>query len=211
MCLVQHVADSLNTKVQPTPITQGWGFFSLKPGEDTMQYFLVISVISQDKPGLAEHFSGMATECGCNVEDSRMAVMGNEFATIMMVSGDESQIQQAEQAFSNLQNQPEFQVCLRRTEAAKGNTSCRPYSIQALSLDGPGIIRQVSDFLAQRKINIEDMQSNSYKAPHTGAPMLEMQIVANIPADISMSELRDAFADLCDDLQIDAIIEPIKY
>ena len=151
----------------------------------------------------------MASDHGCNVEDSRMAVLGNEFAAIMMISGAQNQIEQAEKSFMELSANDDYQVTLKRTEGQSTHQNSIPYTIHAISLDGLGIIQQVTDFLAQQSINIENLQTNSYKAPHTGAPMLEIQMTVNIPGTISIMNFRDEFADMCDELHIDSVVEPL--
>ena len=57
-----------------------------------MQEYLVISAIGEDKPGIINGLSQAASECGCNILDTRMTVLGGEFALIMMISGQTDQI-----------------------------------------------------------------------------------------------------------------------
>ena len=45
-----------------------------------MDTHLVISAIGHDRPGLIDEFSRAILDCGCNIGDSRMAVLGNELA-----------------------------------------------------------------------------------------------------------------------------------
>ena len=175
-----------------------------------MTNFSVISIIAKDAPGLAERYSSLTSQHKCNIEDSRMAVMGQEFTASMLISGSESDIANCKADFEQLAKDSGYQLICRDTEENKGAVSSLPYAIQTLSLDAPGIIRSVTDFLKQRDINISNFVANSYKAPHTGAPMLEIQLTANIPSVIQISQLREEFADFCDELHIDAAFEPIK-
>ena len=175
-----------------------------------MSNYLVISIIANDSPGLAEQFSNLTSQNNCNIEDSRMAVMGQEFSATLFVSGSESDISNCEQDFLSLADSDNHQVICRRTKANQGSVASLPYAIQTISLDAPGLIRSVTDFLKRYDINISNLVANSYKAPHTGAPMLEIQLTANIPSLVQISSFREEFADFCDDLQIDAAFEPIK-
>ena len=69
-------------------------------------------------------------------------------------------------------------------------------------------IRQIIQVLV--KYGFEDMVTSSYAAPHTGTPMFSMRLKVEIPADISISRLREEFFEFCDELNLDAVIEPFK-
>src|ERR1044072_6419761 len=49
--------------------------------------YLVLTAIGTDRPGLVSNLTAVLAERGANVADSRMAVLGGEFALIMLVSG----------------------------------------------------------------------------------------------------------------------------
>jgi glycine cleavage system transcriptional repressor len=61
-----------------------------------------------------------------------------------------------------------------------------------------------------RAINIQDLQTDSYRAAHTGTPMFAANITVNIPPDMHIARLREEFLDFCDDLNLDAVLEPMK-
>ena len=53
----------------------------------TQNNYLVITASGEDKVGLVDRLSSKITESGCNIEESRMAVLGDQFALIMLISG----------------------------------------------------------------------------------------------------------------------------
>ncbi|HDO34642.1 MAG TPA: glycine cleavage system protein R, partial [Chromatiales bacterium] len=57
-----------------------------------MNNLLVVSALGQDRPGIVNELSLAILNCGCNIEDSRMTVLGGEFAVILLVSGNWSTI-----------------------------------------------------------------------------------------------------------------------
>ena len=54
----------------------------------------VISTIAEDRPGLVSELSEIVHALGLNIEDSRMMVLGGEFAVLMSVAGDEAALAQ---------------------------------------------------------------------------------------------------------------------
>ncbi len=175
-----------------------------------MRELLVISIIATDSPGLAESFSRITSQNNCNIEDSRMAIMGSEFSASMLISGTPDDISACLSALTDNAERSGQLIISKKTHESTHAVTSMPYAIHTLSLDAPGIISKVTDFLHARDINISNLVTNSYHAPHTGAPMLEIQLTAHIPAVISISRLREDFADYCDELQIDAAFDPIK-
>ena len=48
-------------------------------------------------------------------------------------------------------------------------------------------------------------------AMQTGAEMFQAQITIGIPAETHIAALRDDFLELCDGLNLDAIMDPVKF
>ena len=73
-----------------------------------------------------------------------------------------------------------------------------------------GIVYSLANFFSSRSITIEDLVTRSYSAPHTGTPMFSVNIAIGVPANTHIAMLREEFMDFCDELNLDAIMEPIK-
>ena len=175
-----------------------------------MQNYLVVSVLAADRPGIANDLTTIATEHNCNIVDSRMVVLGGEFAVVMMLSGSWNSIAKFEDALSSLEKKLGLLTLVKRTELPQNTTSLMPYGIQVVALDNPGIIKDISTFFSSQSINIENLQTDSYKAPHTAAPMLILNMTVNIPVGMHIADLREQFTIFCDDLNLDASMEPLK-
>ncbi len=67
-----------------------------------MQKYLVVSIITTDRAGLAEYFSSLASDHQCNVEDSRMSLLGNEFVASLLLKGKATDIDAAASAYQSL-------------------------------------------------------------------------------------------------------------
>jgi glycine cleavage system transcriptional repressor len=83
--------------------------------------------------------------------------------------------------------------------------------VEVVALDHPGIVHSLAGFFSQREINIEDLITESYAAPHTGTPMFSVHITIGIPSNLHIAVLRDEFMDFCDSMNLDAILEPVKH
>ena len=170
---------------------------------------LVISVITQDRPGIVKEISEAVNQSGCNVEDSRMMVLGGSFAILMMVSGDEACIQTLqgkEQVLSaSLGSMVQMHLTADRSLHAEEG---QPYIIEVVSLDHQGIVKELSEFVASRSINIESLNTETYAAPHTGSPMFRLEMTVNIPTTVKTSAFKNELTDYCDQKNLDVLIEP---
>ena len=176
----------------------------------TKNSHLVISALGKDRPGIVNQLSKAIYELDCNVSDSRMTVLGGEFAILLMVEGPWNLLAKLEDQVPELQDRLHLTITTRRTEARAGNANLLPYGVDVVSLDHPGIVYSLASFFSDKNINIEDMTTSSYAAAHTGTPMFSVRMSIGIPADIHIAALRDEFMDFCDSMNIDAVLEPIK-
>lgn len=175
-----------------------------------MDNFLVISALGEDQPGIVNSLSEKILEHGCNIIDSRMAVLGGEFAIMMMVSGSWNTIAKLESTLPALEKLLKLTIIAKQTESRDQSSKKVPYMVEVVSMDHPGIVNNVADFFSSRNINIEDLSTGSYSAAHTGTSMFTIQMVISIPADLHLGDLREHFTEFCDNLNLDAIMEPVK-
>ncbi len=171
---------------------------------------MAIAALGADKPGLVSDITHFIFDYGCDIEDSRMIAMSGEFALIIQVSGVWNAVAKLESSLPVLENRLGLKLMSKRLSLRQKNTELLPYEIDVVALDHPGIVYHLANFFSERKINIEELSTSCYSAAHTGAPMFSVHMEVGIPGDIQLAELKDAFLDFCDNLNLDAAIEPIK-
>jgi len=175
-----------------------------------MDNYLAISAVGQDRPGIVNELSRAILEYGCNIVDSRMTVLGGEFAIILMVSGHWNQIAKLESALPKFAANLGLTLNYKRTSARKAQPDLIPYDIDVVAIDHPGIVHQLTNFFSSRHINIEDLSTSSYYAAHTGAKMFTLTMIVGIPSSMSIADIRELFFTFCDDLNLDATMQPHK-
>ncbi len=172
--------------------------------------YLVISALGKDRPGIVDELSGTILNEGCNIADSRMTVLGGEFAIMLMVEGNWNTLTKLEDSVPELERQLGLTIIAKRTGGRATNDALLPYGVEVVALDHPGIVHHLASFFSQRNINIEDMVTSSYAAAHTGTQMFSVQMTVGIPSTEHISTLRDEFMEFCDSMNLDAVLEPIK-
>lgn len=176
----------------------------------TQKTYLVISALGADRSGIVNNLSRAITEHGCNIEDSRMTVLGGEFAAMLLVEGKWNTLAKVENILPELEAQLDMTIIAKRTRERESARSMMPYGVEVVSMDHPGIVNSLASFFADREINIEDMVTSSYSAPHTGTPMFSVHMTVGVPSNMHIAGLREEFMDYCDSLNLDAVLEPLK-
>jgi len=176
----------------------------------TKKTFLVISALGEDRPGIVNRLSKVLLDQGCNIEDSRMTVLGGEFAIMLLVEGKWNTLAKVENLLPELERQLGMIIISKRTGERATGKNLLPYGVDVVAMDHPGIVHNLAEFFAERNINIEDMSTSSYAAAHTGTSMFSVRMTVGIPSDLHIAALREEFMDYCDDLNLDAVLEPLK-
>ena len=171
---------------------------------------LVIAALGEDQPGLVDRLSGWVLESGCSIADSRMTVLGGEFAVLLLVAGNWNSLAKLESQCDAMQDQLGMTLNIKRTDPKPAEGDFLPYGVDVVALDHPGIVHNLANFFSQRSINIQDLSTSSYAAAHTGTQMFAVHMTLDVPADTHIASLREEFLDFCDRLNLDAVIEPVK-
>lgn len=169
-----------------------------------MNQQLVITALGQDRPGIVNELSNTLFTHQLNIEDSRMSLLGGEFAILLLVTGSEQAISQFIDRKQEAETALNMSLMVKITETEEPSVSLIPYDVEVISIDYPGIVHKLSNFFSGHQINIVDLETDRYAAPHTGTPMFALHMTIGIPAETSIASLRDDFFKMCDELNLDA-------
>lgn len=175
-----------------------------------MQQLLVISALGENRPDTLHGITRLIRDCGCNLQETRMTVLGSDFAMLLLVAGNWSAIARLEAALPKLEQQLALRISHHRTDERAARNDLVPYAVDVVCVDQPGIVYSLADYFMTRNIGIAEFATRTYAAAHTGAPMFSVQMAINVPASMHIGMLRDEFMDFCDHLNLDAVLEPIK-
>jgi len=175
-----------------------------------MAQLIVISAVGSDRTGVVQDLTKVILSCGGNIEESRMTTLGSEFAMLLLVSGNWATLNKLEQGLEKLGNSKNLSIAIRQTDSRLPAGNRMPYAIDIVSLDQQGIVFNLANFFASRDIEIADVATRSYAAAHTGSMMFAIQMAINVPASVNIAQLREEFLEICDRLNLDAILEPVK-
>jgi glycine cleavage system transcriptional repressor len=169
--------------------------------------FVVLTAVGPDRPGVVSEISRTIHAAGCNLEDSRMAILGGEFALILLCSGPAEATRLVEQRARALAERLGLGCIVKPTSPPpepRGAVTC---SLRVSGIDRPGIVHGVTGLLAARAVNVASLESRVVPAPESGTPIFQLSAELHVPGDVSVAALRDALVERCEKDGLDVTIE----
>jgi len=173
-----------------------------------MKRYYALSAIGQDRPGIVADVAGLIFESGGNLEDSSMAILGNQFALLILLSGSGEEFQyRLSTGCKKMEWEKRLSIFLTPVEEPAGLPKPREitelYELSTTGLDRMGIVYHVSRLIADQGINIADMHTKTIPSPESGTPIFNMRVLLQVPLEISSAELLEKLNRLGEKLAID--------
>ena len=150
-------------------------------------------------------------DSGCNLVDARLSTVGRDVSVTALATGSWDAVAKLEAMLTRLEREERMKLVWYRTGAKVVQSNLLPYIVEVVAADKPGILFQLADFFDRQGITIENLQSTRYRAMQTGAEMFSAQVTIGVPANMHIAALRDDFLEFCDHLNLDAIMDPMKF
>jgi len=164
----------------------------------------VLTLTGSDRIGIVQQVTKSVLECGGDVQASRMARLGGEFAMLMLVSIPDSETDRLSANVEELSGEG-FKVALTETEwgVSVRRKDWLPYQIKVRGANHEGIIHEISEHLSEQGINIESVDTNVVPAPMSGAPLFTMEAIVVVPPDLPKNKWQDELEEAADQLNVD--------
>lgn len=170
--------------------------------------YLVLTAVGRDKVGTVEMITDLVASHSANIEESRMARLGGEFAIIMLLSLAAEKVQPLVNALPSLQEK-ELTATSKRTDLKRLSEfqGYVPYEISVIGADHEGIVYTVARYLAAEGINVEEMDTHVSPAPNSGTPLFSMSAIVQAPPNLTLRQLRHKLAEIGEEIDVDIEIK----
>ncbi len=169
---------------------------------------LVLTVIAPDRPGLVEAISEAVAAHGASWLESRMAHLAGQFAGLLRVEVAEERAEELARALGALDGRG-LRVMVATATASEPPASAARLRLEAVGLDRPGIVREIAHALAERGVNVEELESHTSSAPMSGETLFHVRAGLRVPSEASPEELRGALEKLAGELMVElTLAEP---
>jgi glycine cleavage system regulatory protein len=169
---------------------------------------LVVTVIGKDRPGLVESVSAVVEEHGGSWVESRMSRLAGEFAGILRVSVPAANADGLSTALEGLEAGGLRVVVERGFEdrPEEGHLIL----LELVGSDRPGIVHAISEALAARSVNVDELNTECDGAPWSGDTLFKGTARLRAPKDLDLDHLRESLEAIAGDLMVDISLGEIE-
>jgi glycine cleavage system transcriptional repressor len=155
-----------------------------------------ISAIGRDRPGIVAAVTKVLLDHGMNVEDSQMTILRGHFTMMLIVSTleglDEAKLgADLEAAAASLGLE-----AISLSEVADVDPASEPeasHIVTVYGVDHPGIVHAVAAAMAEREVDITDLNTRLV-GDGEGEPLYALMMEVALPASVSAADLEDGLA-----------------
>lgn len=158
---------------------------------------------------IAEALSAISV-CQCSVLELRTSNLTQITALYLLMDGNWNHIAKLEGMLDVIAKRLAMQISFLRPETNNQHPEGVPYTLETISMDKKDLLFLVSSFLLERGIVIEEITASRHQAAFFNNTVFSSKFILLVPDDVRVLSLREEFLDFCDNLNIDAILEPIK-
>ena len=165
---------------------------------------LVVTVIGKDRPGLVESVSAVVEDHGGSWVESRMSRLAGEFAGILRVSVPATQVDALSEGLEALRSGG-LRVLVERgfeEQVEEGHVIL----LELIGSDRPGIVHKISEALAARGVNVDELNTECDGAPWSGDTLFKATARLRAPTTLDLDQLRESLEAIAGDLMVDISI-----
>ena len=172
-----------------------------------MKPWFALTAIGHDRPGIVADLAELIYECDCNLEDSRMTVLGSEFAVLLLCSGQDDDVgRRLSTASRRLEWEKRLTVFVRPVDGPPPPGRAVQRECRITGVDRAGIVARVARTLTEHGANVLDLASELRHEPESGTPMYAMRILLSLPPEADLTALRAALERGAVELSVDLVI-----
>lgn len=164
-----------------------------------MESVLVVTISGVDRAGLVERLADVVAAHGGNWEHSRMAHLAGRFVGLLELTVDSEQQPELEASLRTIKDLDVMIASGQRSELR----SLRPFDLEVVGADRPGIVRDVFKALAAAGVNVEELSTRTVSAPDSGLTLFEAQARLGCGSDVDPQQVRAELERIAQDIMVD--------
>jgi glycine cleavage system regulatory protein len=171
------------------------------PKEAIVTTALILTLIGADRPGLVEAVSEAVLRHGGNWLESRLARLAGKFAGVVLVTVPSDQQPALSADLESLAKKGLRVVVERALDDPL--PSPKLLQLEVVGHDRPGIVKQISQLLASRGVNVEELTTHAGSAPMSGYVIFRARARLTVPEGLDVDELTQSIEEVANDLMVD--------
>jgi glycine cleavage system transcriptional repressor len=170
-----------------------------------------LTAIGRDRPGIVAAVTKALFEHRCNIEDSSMTILEDEFAMILIMTMPEREnISPLRMELESIEKSMGLTIHLKEIHLEKG-AEARPLSNHIITLHGAdkaGIVYKTAALLSGKGINITDLETKILGEDKKKIYIMIMEVF--VPSSADTSKMADELSNLGRTLGVTIRLKPIE-
>lgn len=167
---------------------------------------IVLSVLSDDRPGIVESLSDVLASNGGNWTESSMLSLAGKFAGILLAEVPEHRADSFIAALEALAADG-IRVAAEVSRESEAPGDAHFVALELVGQDRPGIVHEITEVLARHAVNVQELETTVQSASMSGETLFLAHARVYIPAGTDMEKLREELEDLANELMVDLSLE----
>ncbi|NOQ42044.1 MAG: hypothetical protein GQ563_06045 [Desulfuromusa sp.] len=170
----------------------------------------IMTAFGKDRAGIVADVTRLLYENDCNLEDTTMSMLADEFTLSLLFS---SQLPNIEELLTRecrrLELDKNISAFVRPLSPRQENEqkSFKTCTLLIEGLDQAGIVYKTSQFLADRQLSIIQLDSATSASPQSGATIYNMTIYIQVPEALPFDQLEEELSTVAEELHVDITME----
>ncbi len=171
----------------------------------------IMTAFGKDRAGIVADVTRLLYENDCNLEDTTMSILADEFTLSLLFSSKVPNIEELlTRECRRLELDKKISAFVRplQPQQERGRqTNFKTCTLHIEGLDQAGIVYKTSQFLADRQLSIIQLASATSASPQSGATLYNMTIHIQVPEDLPFDQLEEELSSVADELHVDITME----
>ncbi len=163
---------------------------------------LILTIIGPDKPGLVERLSNTIAEHDGNWLESALSRLGGKFAGILVISVPDDKTSGLTDALLALQKSG-LKIIAEIADEQERPSTLQSFKLELIGHDKPGIVREISQALAKRQINVENLTTELVSGSMSAELLFKAEAHLLAPDSLDFDDLQSAIEAIASDLMVD--------
>ena len=171
-----------------------------------MNTSIVLTVITDDRPGVIQTVSSVVTEFGGSWTQSSMSSLAGHFAGILLVSVPSDRTLAFIEKLHTLESDG-LRVTAKVSNEATTMGEIRHYALELVGNDRPGIVHDITSLLTRHNVNVLNLETIVEGASMGGGELFKATAELVVPVSTDIDILEGEIEELANDLMVDITFE----
>ena len=168
-----------------------------------------LSAIGRDRPGIVAEVTGTLLRHGVNMADSQKAILGGHFAMmIVLVSSAKTDLEALRSDLESSRAKLELEaISLSEIDETQARIDEPSHVITLYGADHPGIVNAVTAALAERGVNVTDLDTHLVGEETEPAYMMILEV--SLPEGLTGHGLETSLREVAEEQKLELSVRPL--